>query len=88
MFNNQLNYLSLILFIYYWWACDNIFVVRGVSRHKLRACSDFQDTIQQQGPIEGGGEGVACPPQNVEKKHQIVLFRCIFTVKRRYDILA
>ena len=48
-----------------------------------RGCSDFKETIQQQGPIGG------MPPQNFEKnKHQIVRFRGIFAVKRRYEILA
>ena len=46
-------------------------------------CSNFQETIQQQGPIG------CMPPQNFEtNKHQIVRFRGIFAVKRRYEILA
>ena len=40
---------------------------------------NFQETNQQQGPMEGGG---ASSPQNLEKnKHQIVRFRVIFAVK-------
>ena len=60
-------------------------MISGVSRNKLRGggCSGFQETIHQQGPIRG------MPPQNFEKnKHQIVRFRGIFAVKRRYEILA
>ena len=30
----------------------------GVSRHKVRGCADFKDTIQQQGPIRGGGHAL------------------------------
>ena len=49
----------------------------------INRCSDFKETIQQQGPIGG------MPPQNFEKnKHEIVRFRGIFAVKRRYEILA
>ena len=46
-------------------------------------CSDFQETIQQQRHIGG------MPPQNFNtNKHQIVRFRGILAVKRRYEILA
>ena len=60
----------------------------GVSRNKLRGFSDFQETIQQQGPMGGGG---ACPSQKFEHiniKLKIVRFRGIFAVERRYEILV
>ena len=39
-----------------------LYIYSGVSKNKKGGCSDFQETIQQQGPIGG------MPPQNFEKK--------------------
>ena len=40
---------------------QNLTSTSGVFRNKLGGCSDFQETIQQQGPIGG------MHPQNLEK---------------------
>ena len=57
---------------------------------KLRECSDFQENQQQQGPIEGGGgwQGLRKIVKKINIKLEIVRFRGIFVVKRRYEILA
>ena len=36
MFNNQFTYLSLILFIYYWWTCDHRIVVEMIEKYQIQ----------------------------------------------------